>query len=275
MVSSTEFEVGVREKWRAFSRPFWGLMGLLLVLSAAGGTALATAPVCDGVLVHRGDTLSSIARAAGVSLDQLAYDNNIVDRNLIYVGQCLVLTNTGGVLGDTPVGLATADRLLSTEYTPATHDAGGEQPGARALANTMVLLYPGGGFDVDATYGVGIYNPRKARGSNKWSTHAEGRAVDYYTPGCGDEWEAVFDFMVAKADQLGLQRILWCDRAWSSNKGGFDPSERLEHMHDGTSAPAHLHIELSLDGAQNLTEWQAFAVLSGVSTELPEPLVIR
>lgn len=252
----TRFEIGVREKWRTVTRTTWSLLGAGLLMSGAAGTAVATAPQCDGVVVSPGDTLSAIARRTGAAMDELERVNGIVDRDLIYAGQCLEL-------GDPMAAQRTG---LSTRYSPAAADLGYEQPGARALADAMDTLYPGGGYDVDPQYGVGIYNGRRARGSDDWSVHAEGRAVDYYTPDCGAEWAAVFDFLVAKAGDLGLQRVLWCDRAWQSTRGGFEPSEALAHMHDGTTAPAHFHIELSWDGAENLSSARAFAVLADVAS---------
>ena len=48
-------------------------------------------------VVQWGDTLSQISAVTGISVAKLAYDNNIANVDLIYVGQVLILNATGTV----------------------------------------------------------------------------------------------------------------------------------------------------------------------------------
>lgn len=51
-------------------------------------------------VVQWGDTLWGISQATGISVNKLAYDNNIENVNLIYAGQVLVLNRDGEVPAD-------------------------------------------------------------------------------------------------------------------------------------------------------------------------------
>lgn len=65
-------------------------------------------------LVQSGDTLSGIAAARGTSVDELARVNQIRDRNLIYVGQVLMVPaggGTGGGDGSFPYRIQHGDTL--------------------------------------------------------------------------------------------------------------------------------------------------------------------
>lgn len=54
-------------------------------------------------VVQPGDTLSKIARQFGTTVQALVQANNIVNPNLIYVGQVLVIPGSGGGTAPTPV----------------------------------------------------------------------------------------------------------------------------------------------------------------------------
>jgi lipoprotein-anchoring transpeptidase ErfK/SrfK len=72
----------------------WHLLAvvLLFMLVIAPATALASPDTQDGgYVVQRGDTLASIAARLGVSMRTLVETNGILNANLIYVGQVLVL----------------------------------------------------------------------------------------------------------------------------------------------------------------------------------------
>lgn len=123
----------------------------------------------------------------------------------------------------------------------ATKCTGGPQPGAVALRNTLLKLFPEG------HHSGGIYNCRKIAGSSRLSTHAEGRAYDAMaTKATGD---AIAAWARANAEELGIQRVLW----WQ--KDHYD----------------HVHIELNWWGALNA---QNHPLLSGAGTgPLPTPAV--
>lgn len=48
-------------------------------------------------VIQWGDTLSGISAATGISVEKLAYDNNITNVNLIYAGDILILNRDGSV----------------------------------------------------------------------------------------------------------------------------------------------------------------------------------
>lgn len=65
-------------------------------------------------VVQAGDTLSSIARAYDVPIEELMAANHLVDPNLLYVGQTLVIPPR-----HTPTPLTTKEAIPSGEVTPA------------------------------------------------------------------------------------------------------------------------------------------------------------
>lgn len=78
---------------------------------ALGTVATATTANADSIYtVQAGDTLSGISYKLGHDLtfvDTLANNNNIADRNLIYVGQQLVIKDDGEVAPATQEEVAT------------------------------------------------------------------------------------------------------------------------------------------------------------------------
>jgi lipoprotein-anchoring transpeptidase ErfK/SrfK len=76
-------------------RPYWqclAVVPLLFALLFGPAAALAAPETQDGgYVVQRGDTLANIAARLGVSMSALVEANGILNANLIYVGQILVL----------------------------------------------------------------------------------------------------------------------------------------------------------------------------------------
>lgn len=99
---------------------------------ALGTVATATTANADSIYtVQAGDTLSGISYKLGHDLtfvDTLANNNNIADRNLIYVGQQLVIKDDGEVAPDTQEEVATLPAAnvapqADTQATPAENQA--------------------------------------------------------------------------------------------------------------------------------------------------------
>jgi len=95
-----------------------------------GSSALAntqSAAQDDGYTVRRGDTLSSIAQAHGVSLRELIAANpQIKNPDRIYPGQQITIREAGQVANDTPVQAATqANRGKGSERASAPIANGG------------------------------------------------------------------------------------------------------------------------------------------------------
>jgi hypothetical protein len=128
--------------------------------------------------------------------------------------------------------------------------SGETQPGARALRDA-ILARP----EYDAAYSLGIYLCRDSSGGGgSLSLHAEGRAWDCGFPGeCHPQGHALAAFLIAHADYLGVQRVIFCRREW----GGLDARGRFEDFwepYSGLSAHTdHLHIELNWEAALSLT----------------------
>ncbi|MCB0036685.1 MAG: LysM peptidoglycan-binding domain-containing protein, partial [Anaerolineales bacterium] len=79
-----------------FRLQFLIMMVLLLLSSTTAASADTT------YIIQRGDTLASIARRFGVTISQLVEANNIVNPNLIYVNQQLVIPTNGSGPAATP-----------------------------------------------------------------------------------------------------------------------------------------------------------------------------
>ena len=99
---------------------------------ALGTVATATTANADSIYtVQAGDTLSGISYYLGHDItfvDTLAYNNNIADKNLIYVGQQLVIKDDGEVAPATQEEVATLPAAnvapqADTQATPAENQA--------------------------------------------------------------------------------------------------------------------------------------------------------
>lgn len=98
------------------------LVALIVALTA---TVLVTHPVLAQEKVHvvaRGENLSTIARGYGLSLQELAAYNGIVNPNLVYVGQQIAIPSSG--MAPNTLAPAAADMLPNGDgyYTVARGD---------------------------------------------------------------------------------------------------------------------------------------------------------
>lgn len=101
---------------------------------------------------------------------------------------------------------------------------------------------------------VGIYNPRKIRGSSSnWSLHAEGRAIDFTVGLTGDaKYKALrnlADWAVANADKYQIQEVIdyYHRRIWTSSR-----AKEGWRKYSGSCAGScsHVHIGLNRIGAK-------------------------
>lgn len=121
-------------------------------------------------------------------------------------------------------------------------DSKGEQVGTHALFRVMTEKFRGVGT-------FGIYCPRVTRDGDKVSIHTEGRAWDCKCNAkiakkkvIGDQ---IFDFLIAKSEPLGIEKIIWNRKVWSGGK--------VEDYTGVNPHTDHLHIEQSMEKAQELT----------------------
>ncbi len=118
------------------------LMGLSIALLLSAGVARA-----DTVhVVQTGDSLFRIALQYGVTVDSIVAANNIVNANLIFVGQELIIPGVDGPATGQPAPAATAQPT-----TPTTPPAGG----SAVEGGVMHLVQPGDSlFRISITYNV-------------------------------------------------------------------------------------------------------------------------
>ncbi|MDT8307858.1 MAG: LysM peptidoglycan-binding domain-containing protein [Anaerolineae bacterium] len=96
--------------WRA---PYWLAAALALLLSLA---LVNTARAAETYTVQPGDTLARIARQYGVDLNALATANNLVNPNLIYPGQTLLIPEGDGTAPDEDPPAETAPAPAAAEH---------------------------------------------------------------------------------------------------------------------------------------------------------------
>lgn len=106
---------------------------------ALGTVGAATTANADTTYtVQAGDTLSSISYKLGRNLDfvdQLAQNNNIADKNLIFVGQQLTIKDDGEVVVNDQNGQQTAVAQVQTQ--PAAQTTAAQSAASQAPASTQ------------------------------------------------------------------------------------------------------------------------------------------
>lgn len=135
---------------------------------------------------------------------------------------------------------------MSLVYDPPVKDSGGPTPGTIQLRQ-FVLGY----FDVqDAVQDIkdgGIYNYRRVRGGSSLSAHAEGRAWDAMIVGKKSEGDRLADWLVANAEAIGVQEVIWFQRRWAANTLRWNPYSGASPHTD------HVHVALNREASQHLT----------------------
>lgn len=133
--------------------------------------------------------------------------------------------------------------MTVVRYDASKGPSGGPTRGAIALRDHW--------REVTGLGDLGIYNPRKVRGSRTtWSTHASGRAVDFaanaHDPSQAAKAEHYIQFLIRHSTSFQVQYLIWDRKCWRSGQGWRN--------YQGTSPHTdHVHVELNIDGGQNLT----------------------
>jgi hypothetical protein len=139
--------------------------------------------------------------------------------------------------------------------SPGDRCSGGLRPGARALGSAIEQRFrrsiasPGQGLPA-----VQGYVCRSVRGGSGLSVHSTGRALDVFIPRIGGradntKGDAVANWVLQNAAQLGVQAIIWDRSAWSVRQRRVGYYAGL-HPHDD-----HLHIELTEEAADKRLAW--------------------
>ena len=115
----------------------------------------------------------------------------------------------------------------------------GPQPAPRALWQAVHSNFP-------VTRNLGIYNRRNVAGTHTPSHHAEGRALDIgLNATIRDEkllGDQLYVLLIASANDLGLDEIIWNRQIWSSRRPHLHPytghSPHTDHIHVGFTRAA-------------------------------------
>lgn len=182
---------------------------------ALGTVGAATTANADTTYtVQAGDTLSGISYKLGRNLDfvdQLAQNNNIADKNLIFVGQQLTIKDDGEVVVNDQNGQQTAVAQVQTQpaaqTTAATQSVASQAPastqstytstvaGSDAAAKAWIAARESGGsYTAQNGQYYGKYQLSSAYLNGDYSAANQERVADNYVASRYGSWTAAQQF---------------------------------------------------------------------------------
>lgn len=182
---------------------------------ALGTVGAATTANADTTYtVQAGDTLSSISYKLGRNLDfvdQLAQNNNIADKNLIFVGQQLTIKDDGEVVVNDQNGQQTAVAQVQTQpaaqTTAAAQSAASQAPastqstytsavaGSDAAAKAWIAARESGGsYTAQNGQYYGKYQLSSSYLNDDYSAANQERVADNYVASRYGSWTAAQQF---------------------------------------------------------------------------------
>ncbi|WP_288718073.1 LysM domain-containing protein [uncultured Limosilactobacillus sp.] len=182
---------------------------------ALGTVGAATTANADTTYtVQSGDTLSSISYKLGRNLDfvdQLAQNNNIADKNLIFVGQQLTIKDDGEVVVNDQNGQQTAVAQVQTQpaaqTTAAAQSAASQAPvstqstytsavaGSDAAAKAWIAARESGGsYTAQNGQYYGKYQLSSSYLNGDYSAANQERVADNYVASRYGSWTAAQQF---------------------------------------------------------------------------------
>ena len=182
---------------------------------ALGTVGAATTANADTTYtVQAGDTLSSISYKLGRNLDfvdQLAQNNNIADKNLIFVGQQLTIKDDGEVVVNDQNGQQTAVAQFQTQpaaqTTAAAQSAASQAPvstqstytsavaGSDAAAKAWIAARESGGsYTAQNGQYYGKYQLSSSYLNGDYSAANQERVADNYVASRYGSWTAAQQF---------------------------------------------------------------------------------
>ena len=182
---------------------------------ALGTVGAATTANADTTYtVQSGDTLSSISYKLGRNLDfvdQLAQNNNIADKNLIFVGQQLAIKDDGEVVVNDQNGQQTAVAQVQTQpaaqTTAAAQSAASQAPvstqstytsavaGSDAAAKAWIAARESGGsYTAQNGQYYGKYQLSSSYLNGDYSAANQERVADNYVASRYGSWTAAQQF---------------------------------------------------------------------------------
>ena len=125
-------------------------------------------------------------------------------------------------------------------------------PGTRDIADMLRASFPGA-----TSYGG--YICRKIAGTNTWSVHSTGRAIDLFVSLAGgqadnDLGDPIANWLVENAEYVGISFVVWDRASWGAHRpaGAKHKAYTGQHPHHD-----HLHIEVTQAAAARGTRWFA------------------
>lgn len=191
-----------------------------ITAAVAGAVALGTVGAATTAnanttyTVQAGDTLSSISYKLGRNLDfvdQLAQNNNIADKNLIFVGQQLTIKDDGEVVVNDQNGQQTAVAQVQTQpaaqTTAAAQSAASQAPvstqstytsavaGSDAAAKAWIVARESGGsYTAQNGQYYGKYQLSSSYLNGDYSAANQERVADNYVASRYGSWTAAQQF---------------------------------------------------------------------------------
>ena len=182
---------------------------------ALGTVGAATTANADTTYtVQAGDTLSSISYKLGHNLDfvdQLAQNNNIADKNLIFVGQQLTIKDDGEVVvndqNNQPTAVAQVQTQPAAQTTAAAQSAASQAPastqstytsavaGSDAAAKAWIAARESGGsYTAQNGQYYGKYQLSSSYLNGDYSATNQERVADNYVASRYGSWTAAQQF---------------------------------------------------------------------------------
>lgn len=182
---------------------------------ALGTVGAATTANADTTYtVQSGDTLSSISYKLGRNLDfvdQLAQNNNIADKNLIFVGQQLTIKDDGEVVvndqNNQPTAVAQVQTQPAAQTTAAAQSAASQAPvstqstytsavaGSDAAAKAWIAARESGGsYTAQNGQYYGKYQLSSSYLNGDYSVANQERVADNYVASRYGSWTAAQQF---------------------------------------------------------------------------------
>ena len=103
----------------------------------------------------------------------------------------------------------------------------------------------------------GGYNCRKIGGSNSWSVHSTGRAIDLFIRTSGgqadnDLGDPVANWLIEHAEYLGISFLVYDRGSWGAHRPAGTKHRYYSGVHPHHD---HIHIEVTEAAAQRATQW--------------------
>ncbi len=161
----------------------------------------------------------------------------------------LILSQRIGLPGDwnpAPEVVRRGDEQYVAYEGSPTRPYGGARPGTLALKRYVQQNFPG-------VSTIGDYRVSRINGSNRYSVHSDGRALDIMIPmadprRCGADntvGDALAAWLINNAEHIGVTFIIWERKSWNPSRARgrkFRPYNRtgctLQHAD-------HVHVEIS------------------------------